>query len=49
MKTGRVKLFDLSKDVGEEKDLAASRKELVARAERYMDEAHVPDPRWSLR
>ncbi len=49
MKTGRVQLFDLSKDIGEEKDLAASRKDLVARAEGYMDEAHVPDPRWSVR
>jgi uncharacterized sulfatase len=49
MKTGRVQLFDLAKDVGEEEDLAASRKDLVARAERYMDEAHVPDPRWSVR
>ncbi|HSD28645.1 MAG TPA: sulfatase-like hydrolase/transferase, partial [Vicinamibacteria bacterium] len=49
METGRTQLFDLSKDVGEEKDLAASRKELVERAERYMDEAHVPEPRWSVR
>jgi uncharacterized sulfatase len=49
MKTGRVQLFDLSKDVGEEKDLAASRRDLVTRAARYMDEAHVPDPRWSVR
>jgi arylsulfatase A-like enzyme len=49
MRTGRVQLFDLSRDVGEESDLAASREDLVARAERYMDEAHVPDPRWSVR
>jgi uncharacterized sulfatase len=49
MKTGRVQLFDLSKDVGEEKDLAPLRKDLVETAESYMDEAHVPDPRWSVR
>jgi len=49
MKTGRVQLFDLSKDAGEEKDLAGARKDLVARAERYMDGAHVPDPVWTVR
>jgi uncharacterized sulfatase len=48
MGTGRVQLFDLSTDVGEAQDLAASRKDLVERAARYMDEAHVPDPRWSV-
>ena len=49
MKTGRVQLFDLAKDVGESEDLAAARKDLVARAARYMDEAHVPDPLWTVR
>ena len=49
MKTGRVQLFDLSKDVGESEDLATARKDLVARAARYMDEAHVPDPLWTVR
>jgi uncharacterized sulfatase len=49
METGRVQLFDLSSDVGEEKDLAATRPDLVARAARYMDEAHVPDPLWMAR
>jgi len=49
MKTGRVQLFDLSNDVGEERDLANERKDVAAQAVRYMDEAHVPDPRWSVR
>jgi uncharacterized sulfatase len=49
MKTGRLQLLDLASDVGEEKDLAAARPDLVARAARYMDEAHVPDPAWSVR
>jgi uncharacterized sulfatase len=49
MKTGRVKLFDLSTDAGEERDLAGSQKDLVAKAVRYMDEAHVPDPTWEVR
>jgi len=49
METGRVQLFDLSKDVGEEKDLASAREDIVVQAVRCMDEAHVPDPRWSVR
>jgi uncharacterized sulfatase len=48
MGTGPVELFDLAHDVGEETDLAARRKDLVARAVRYMDEAHVPDPAWTV-
>jgi arylsulfatase A-like enzyme len=48
MATGRVQLFDLAKDVAEEKDLAKARADVVAQAVRYMDEAHVPDPRWSV-
>jgi arylsulfatase A-like enzyme len=49
MKTGRVQLFDLSKDLGEANDLAAAEPGLAARAARYMDEAHVPDPAWTVR
>jgi arylsulfatase A-like enzyme len=49
MRTGRVQLFDLSKDVGENEDLAAARQDLVARASKYMDDAHVPDPLWTVR
>jgi endoglucanase len=48
MKTGRVQLHDLATDVGETEDLAARRPDLVARAVRFMDEAHVPDPRWTV-
>jgi len=49
MRTGAIRLYDLASDLGEEKDLAAARKDLVARAVRYMDEAHVPDPVWTVR
>jgi uncharacterized sulfatase len=49
MKTGPVQLFDLMTDLGETKDLAPVRPDLVARAVRYMDEAHVPDPLWTVR
>jgi hypothetical protein len=44
-----VQLFDLEADLGETKDLAPVRPDLVARAVRYMDEAHVPDPLWTVR
>jgi uncharacterized sulfatase len=49
MKTGPVELFDLMTDLGETNDLAPARPDLVARAVRYMDEAHVPDPLWTVR
>jgi arylsulfatase A-like enzyme len=49
MSTGRVQLYDLEADIGESKDIAASHPDLVARAVRYMDEAHVPDPAWVVR
>jgi arylsulfatase A-like enzyme len=49
MGTGTLHLYDLSRDLGEATDLSAERKDLVARAARYMEEAHVPDPRWTVR
>ena len=49
MGTGRVQLFDLATDVGEERDLASARGDLVAQAVRHMDAAHVPDPAWTVR
>ncbi len=49
MRTGALRLYDLAHDLGEAKDLAAARKDLAARAARYMDEAHVPDPVWTVR
>jgi arylsulfatase A-like enzyme len=49
MLTGDVKLFNLAKDLREEKDVAAENPKLVARAVKYMDEAHVNDPRWQVR
>jgi uncharacterized sulfatase len=49
MKTGRVQLFDLSRDIGETDDLAAVRCDVAERAARYLDAAHVPDPLWVAR
>ncbi|MFN7930123.1 MAG: arylsulfatase [Blastocatellia bacterium] len=49
MLTGPVQLFDLSKDVGEQHDLAATNPQLVQRAIAYMNEARRDDPRWQVR
>lgn len=46
--SARVELYDLSKDVGETTDLAASKPELVARAESLMKAAHMDDPNWPM-
>jgi uncharacterized sulfatase len=48
MLTGKVELYDLEADIGETKDLAAEKPELVRRAIRFMEEAHVPDTRWPV-
>ncbi|GAB6186669.1 arylsulfatase [Thermopirellula anaerolimosa] len=48
MLTGRVELYDLSADIGETKDVAEEHPDLVEKAIRYMDEAHVPHPNWQV-
>jgi arylsulfatase A-like enzyme len=48
MLTGQVQLYDLSADVGEEKDVAANWPEVVKRAVTMMEQAHVPDPKWRV-
>jgi arylsulfatase A-like enzyme len=40
-----IELYDLSSDLGEEHDVAAEHRELVARAESIMAEAHTPAER----
>jgi arylsulfatase A-like enzyme len=49
MLTGKVQLFDLSRDLREEKDLSKEKPRVVKKALRYMDEAHVNDPRWEIK
>jgi hypothetical protein len=39
-------LYDLSKDIGETRDIAAKHPDLVAKATRIMDKAHINDPAW---
>ena len=48
-RTGKTQLFDLSKDIGEELDLADQNPEVVKRLETMMDEAHTPHPNWQAR
>src|SRR5262249_31257131 len=48
MLTGKVQLYDLSVDVGEQNDLAAAQPEVVKRAVAMMGQAHVPDPKWQV-
>ena len=46
MFTGKISLYDLSKDLGETRDVAANHPDLVAKATRIMDKAHINDPAW---
>jgi arylsulfatase A-like enzyme len=49
MLTGKIELYDLTKDIGEEHDVAAEHPDLVAKMEATMAEAHVPSPRWEVK
>jgi uncharacterized sulfatase len=49
MRSGKVELYDLSKDLAEQQDLAMQRPDIVEQAVRFLDTAHVPDPRWPPR
>lgn len=46
---GKVELYDLSKDLGEEKDIASGHPEIVEQMTKLMDEAHVSHPNWKAR
>jgi arylsulfatase A-like enzyme len=43
-----VEIYDLSKDVAERNDLAKDRPDLVAQAEKIMQESRVDDPNWPV-
>lgn len=44
-----VEIYNLKEDVAENRDLAAAKPELVAKALALMQEAHVDDPNWPMR
>jgi uncharacterized sulfatase len=47
--SGEIELYDLAQDVGEANDLAKQHPDIVTGMEAIMTQAHVPDPRWSVR
>jgi len=49
MFSGKISLYDLAKDIGETRDIAARHPDLVAKATRMMNKAHVHDPAWRVR
>ena len=46
---GHIELYDLSKDIGERKNCAIQRNDLVQRAAQLMNDAHVPEPRMNTK
>jgi len=48
MRTGLTELYDLSKDIGERKNLAASHPEIVRKIGDLMDKAITPSPRYKI-
>ncbi|MEJ6522788.1 MAG: DUF4976 domain-containing protein, partial [Opitutales bacterium] len=46
MDNSQVELYDLNKDIHEDKNLAKTHPALVQRLISHMEEAHVPHPNW---
>ncbi|MEM7392053.1 MAG: arylsulfatase, partial [Verrucomicrobiota bacterium] len=46
---GKIELYNLADDLGEENNLAKTHPEKVATAIQLMEEAHVADPNWHVR
>ena len=46
---GKIELYNLADDIGEENDLGGAEPELVKKAESLMEKAHVPNPMWKIR
>ena len=47
-RTGAIELYDLSRDIGEANDIAATHPEIVQRIRDIMDQAVTPDPRYQI-
>ncbi|MCA9248660.1 MAG: arylsulfatase [Planctomycetales bacterium] len=48
MLTGKVELYNLANDLGEEHDVAAQHAEVVGKLVAAMERAHVPNARWQV-
>ncbi|WP_200870136.1 sulfatase/phosphatase domain-containing protein [Catenovulum agarivorans] len=46
--TGPIRLYNVNQDPKEQIDLAHQHPELVAKIDKFMQQAHVPDPRWQV-
>lgn len=44
-----IELYDVTRDPGEQHDVAADHPKVVAQAARWLAAAHTPDPRWRYR
>jgi hypothetical protein len=47
-RTGVIELYDLSRDLGEVRDVAATQPEVVNRIRDIMDQAVTPSPRYEI-
>lgn len=47
--TGKIELFDLSKDLAEANNVAEANPDIVKQAVALIDEAHVAHPAWKVR
>ena len=48
MIAGKTELYDLESDLSESRNVAAEHPEIVRKLEAMMDEAHVPNPNWTV-
>ena len=46
MDDSKIELYDLSKDIHEDKNIASEHPALAQRLISYMEEAHTPHPSW---
>ena len=46
---GKIELYDLATDIGEQNDIAEKHPDVVAKIRAAMAEAHVPSPLWKVR
>jgi hypothetical protein len=45
---GELKLYDVTKDIGEASNVAGENPEVIKQVEKYLEEAHVPNSNWKI-